>query len=89
MKKLKRIHPVWKEFDEFVKNKFPKMNQIVGKYQWIFSSEKGEISLIYLPNYFNDKKTLWEIYSNNTLFEDVQRFSSQEQAEIKIKEILD
>ena len=60
-----------------------------GNTQWFLSSPKGKISLICLPRkYYKDCP--WEIYSiEGNLFEDVERFSSHEQAVKKAKEYLD
>lgn len=73
-------------FDEF--NKVPKKFNIkppVGEWQYIYSSKKGKISLIELPDYFRDGQTLWEIYSlEGDLFDDIERFDSKEKAEKRI-----
>ena len=81
MKKEKKIH------EGYFKLKASGSNlQLFGEYQYFYSSEKGEISLIELKNYFGDGKDLWEIYSlKGDLFEDVERFESQEEAEDVIK----
>ena len=83
----KRIHRAWKELQHSpLKDKIP---SICGKYQYIYTTDKGQISLVELKDYFRDGKDLWEIYSlKGDLFEDVERFDSKEEAEIKIKEIL-
>lgn len=86
MKVDKRIHNGWTELEE-VGNIIP---HIFGKYQYIYSSDKGKISLVELKNYYRDGKDLWEIYSlEGELFEDVDRFSSKEEAEVEIKKLLD
>lgn len=92
IKVVKRIHKGYEEFIK-VKEKFKelKLRQLFGKYQYIFSSKKGEISLIELKGYdFVTEKDLWEIYelSNNRLFEDVKRFKTKEEAVKRIKELL-
>jgi hypothetical protein len=59
---------------------------------YIYESDKGDkkISLVELPNYFLDTKTLWEIYClKGQIFQDIERFSSKEEAEERIKELLD
>ena len=65
------------------------ISQLVGKWQYIYNSEKGEISLIKLINYFGDGIDFWEIYSCGDLFEDVERFKSKKEAEKRIKELLE
>jgi hypothetical protein len=60
-----------------------------GKWQYIFSSEKGEVSLIELLNYFGDGVDLWEIYClKGNLFEDVERFPTKKEAEETISKLL-
>lgn len=86
----KRIHNLWKEKEEIIR-KHPELSDVlpIGKYQYIYRDTKGTISLIELPNYFRDGKTLWEIYClKGQLFEDVERFNSKEEAEERIKELL-
>ena len=62
----------------------------IGRWQYIYSSSKGKISLIKLPNYFGDGQDFWEIYSlEGDLFEDVERFKTKKEAEEKIKNYLD
>ena len=54
---------------------------IVGKYQYLYTSKNGQISMIELPDYFHDGITLWEIYSiEGDLFEDTERFTNHEEA---------
>ena len=82
----KRIHRGWKELNK-VKNL--SIKSIVGKYQYIYSNDYGEISLVELPDYLGDGVTLWEIYSlKGNLFDDVERFHSKEQAIIAIENYL-
>lgn len=97
MKVTKKIHPIWTEYKTFEvtipkQYRHPIRRPIVGKYQYIYESDRGDkkISLIELPNYFGEGVTLWEIYSlEGELFEDVQRFKSKEEAEKKIAEYLE
>ncbi len=91
-----KIHEIWKNLNDVLKQnphlQFNKMysKPIVGKYQYIYSSEKGKISLVEFPDYFNDGVTIWEIYClDGDLFEDVERFTSFEKAEKKVKEYLE
>ena len=76
-----RIHPIWDEQG---------LNfNVVGKYQYFYNSDKGQISLIELPNYFRDGIDYWEINDNNGhLIEDVERFKSKIEAEKRIYELL-
>jgi len=94
-----RIHRGFAEFDLLNKEGIID-TQLFGKYQFIFSSKKGEISLIQLVNYFKDGDNFWEIFQINkrekwfqfwrkkTLFENTERFNTRQQAEQKIREIL-
>jgi hypothetical protein len=88
----KRIHNGYKEFQEVKKTiKDLSIREVFGKYQYIYSSKKGEISLVELKNYeFMTGKDMWEIYelSNNDLFEDIERFEDKTKAERRIKELL-
>ena len=86
----KKQHHIWDSWFA-MKEKLPYYDQpLVGRWQWIYESEKGKISLIELPNYFRDGATLWETYSlEGDLFEEIERFGSQEEAEKRIYEILD
>ena len=45
----KEIHKIWTELEG---NKYG-MPHLVGKYQYIYSSEKGEISFVKFINYFS------------------------------------
>ena len=90
MKVTKRIHHIWREY-EYFKDKIPvPYDPIIGKYQYIYESQKGKISLVELPDYFRNGITLWEIYSlKGQLFSDIERYTSKEEAEKRIKELLD
>ena len=86
MKVERKIHLAWVEWQQ-VKATLPDdqtlagRGPVIGKYQYIYSSPKGKISLVELPDYFRDAKTLWEIYcQEGDLFDDVQRFDSKEEA---------
>ena len=86
---MKQIHQVYKAW-ALAKSRGLDFEQLMGKWQYIYSSDKGKISLIKLKNYFRDNIDLWEIYSlGGKLFEDVERFNSKKEAEIRIKELLD
>ncbi len=94
MIEFKMIHDGWKEWENMpkdLKNKFTLFNKKgwAGKYQYIYFSPKGLISLVYLQTGIN--KWFWEILelSNNNLFEDTERFKLKKDAKIKIKEFLE
>jgi hypothetical protein len=77
----KRIHPRYKEFLK-AKEMGDPIPQLFGKTQYFYRSEKGEISLIKLINYFGDGKDFWEIYCREgKLFRDVERFATKKEAE--------
>ena len=62
---------------------------VVGKWHYIYSSEKGEISLVSLPGYYNPSETLWEIYClKGDLLEDIERFKTKKEAEKTIYKLL-
>lgn len=87
MKTIKRIHPVYKDWEKYGKPR--DMPLIMGKYRYIYSSDKGEISLVEFPNYFGNGNDVWEIYClKGKLFDDVERYDSKEKAEKRIKELL-
>jgi hypothetical protein len=101
MKITKKIHKGWEEWLRFVNKKdqvvqdflqkYPHKAGYFGKWQYIYESEKGMISLIKLLNYdFMTGKDVWEIYelSANKLFEDVKRFRTKKEAEKRIRELL-
>lgn len=79
----KKVHPIYLEWER-AKEKGRPIRQLLGKYQYIYSSKKGEISLIELK-YDNS----WEIYSlKGNFFDDVERFQTKKQAEKRIEELL-
>lgn len=84
----KTIHQGYLEYLEISK-KEPKLTNHFGKYQYHFISDLGEISLIELPNYYDNGNTIWEIFClNGNLFEDTIRFNSFNEAKEKCKELL-
>ena len=84
----KRVHQIYKEFERAKKQDI-KTSQLVGKYQYIYSEGKKEISLVLFLDYFGDGKDFWEIYSlKGSLFNDVERFNTKEEAEKQIKKYL-
>ncbi|HUS50384.1 MAG TPA: hypothetical protein VMZ91_09475 [Candidatus Paceibacterota bacterium] len=89
MKVTRRIHKVYAEWKQ-AKKRGIKISKLMGKYQYIYETEKGKISLIKLLNYWKEKQNLWEIYelSKNNLFEDTERFETKKEAKKRIREIL-
>lgn len=91
MKVVRKIHPLWQSFQKIAKTKIFGLHahRIFGKWQYFYSSKKGKISLIELPNYLMDGKTLWEIFCiKGSLFPDIDRFNSKEEAEERILHLL-
>ena len=85
MKIEKRVHRVWEKM-----SRIQMRSQILGKWQYIYSSEKGEISLVKFMNYFREGDKFWEIYClEGKLFEDCERFDTKKDAEKRIKELLE
>jgi len=64
------------------------LRETFGKFQYIYSSEKGRISLILLKDYFKKGNDIWEIFSGGDLFEDTERFATKKKAEKRISEVL-
>jgi hypothetical protein len=60
---------------------------LIGKYQYLYFKNKLRISLVELPDYLLYGKDVWEICGGG-LTEDVERFDSKEEAEVRIKELL-
>ena len=92
----KREHIIWKEGAHKVLG-----HPIVGQWQYIYSTDNGKISLVQIYGYplnlgesheDSYKHFQWEIYdlgkSKKSLFEDVERFDTKEQAEERIKGLL-
>jgi hypothetical protein len=89
MKQETKIHNGFAEFER-IKEKGINITQLFGKYQYIFSSKKGEISCVELKDYLFDGRDLWEIYClKGKLFEDVERFDTYEEAVKRCRELLD
>ena len=62
---------------------------LIGRWQYIYKSQKGEISLVKLISYYHDGVDLWEIYClKGNLFDDIERFDTKKEAEIRIRELL-
>jgi hypothetical protein len=96
IKVTKKVHQSWIIAKDLMKNedvplKFKELIKChMGKYQYLFKSRKGAISLISLVDLPMKEKTIWEIYeiSHNKLFTDCERFSSKKEAEERIRELL-
>jgi hypothetical protein len=94
MRTTKRIHRMYKEWKKIKKMMSKKqtvyLNQMFGRYQYIFSSKKGRISCVELIDYYMDGERLWEICClEGNLFYDIQRFDTFKEAKLKCKEYLD
>jgi hypothetical protein len=85
----KRVHPGWKEWKQAIEkygrfwpNSNLEIKQYFGKWQWIFKRNNVWISIIKINARPFDKKGLWlwEIYSDNKLFEDTERFKTWNKA---------
>lgn len=88
IKKTEREHPGYTNY-QLIKDKTTFLTPcLFGQWQYFYENEKGVIDAVLLPNYFSDGIDLWEIWSNEKLFEDVERFDTLEEAEERIKEIL-
>jgi len=89
----RKIHKGWQEWDsakieKSLKKKFPHLVCPFGKFQYVYSTKKGKISLIKLNKYTSDKKDLWEIYClEGNLFDDIMRFGRKKDAEEMIFKI--
>ena len=87
MKVEKRIHHSWVDNTKIGKRRYP---NTFGKYQYIYASEKGRISLVeLLYTVTTSSEEHWEIYClEGDLFEDVERFKTKKQAETRIWELI-
>ena len=96
MKVKRLIHKGWEEWENLMPNKLKEKSIFgkegwAGKYQYIFSSDKGEISLVKLKvGGLKKLFWMWEImgFSANNLFKGTERFMRKKQAEKRIKELL-
>jgi len=88
MKVEKNIHGCYVEYLKAKKlgKDFP---QYIGKYHYVFSNSKGEISMINELREYNNMPNFWEIYClKGDLFKDTERFDTKEEAIKKVKEYL-
>jgi len=89
MKEEVRIHRGYTEFKN-AEEKGIKIPRLFGKYHYIFSTEKGRISLVLLKDYYYDDIDFWKIYClEGNLFEDTERFDTKHEAIKRIKELLE
>ena len=80
----RRIHKGWIEMKEAEKKINAQFSRpIFKKYQYIYSSDKGEISLVqFYPRKQFYHPFNWEIYClKGNLFNDIQRFTTKKEAE--------
>lgn len=95
------IHKGWEEHQKAMKEipAYKKLfleskgnpNGYFGKYQYFYSSNVGDISLIKLLDYGVygiGGGDIWEIYSNDKIFRDVERFKTKKEAVKRIKRLL-
>ena len=88
--KVNRI--TYKGYREFLeaRKKGHKIPQIFGKYQYLFSNSKGEISLIKYIRTYNKSPNFWEIYClKGNLFGDCERYKTKKKAIEVIKKYLE
>lgn len=65
------------------------LQQLFGKYHFIFTSKKGKISMVQLKA-FIDENGYWEILCvKGKLFEYTERFDTRQEAEKRIRELLE
>ena len=84
----KRIHSGWLENDKI---KAVGVEPIFEKWQYIYANDKEEISLIQFTKRMYEPYN-WEIYQikgEKPLFDDVERFKTKKEAEVKILKYLD
>jgi hypothetical protein len=90
MIKSRQIHPVWLDWtaarglagDSY----FPPC--FVDKYQWIYTSNKGRVSLVRLTDEFYSRRA-WELCGSGLTPDGPERYATQEEAEKRISELLD
>jgi len=83
------IHRGYAEWEE-AKNRGINVRCMFGKYHRIFYSDKGEISLVQIKNYFVGSYKFWEIYClKGNFFKDTERFDTKKEAVNKIRSYLE
>ena len=86
---VEEIHQIWKASQRAKEKLNVELPSVVGKYHTLFTSEKGKISMIELPDYFGDGKTFWEICSSGKFFSDCERFTSWQDCMKRIRGLLE
>lgn len=90
----KRIHPLWHDFQALPKSTKAKIREetgqdgLIGKYHWIFSSERGEISCMHVwePR---AKKYVYQLHCMyGNLFVNQLRFDTLEEAQSIARKLL-
>ena len=87
----KRIYNGWTEMDKaYKRNPQFDVKPIFKKWQYIYSKDGNKISLVQFTQRMYGKHC-WEIYQLNgsKLLEDVERFTSKNEAEIRIEELME
>lgn len=82
-------HRLWSEYEKANELNID-LPPVLGKWQYICSSEKGKISCVELLHYFHiDESTIWEIFClEGELFEDTERFPTKDEAMKRIELLL-
>ena len=95
MKVTTREHNGYTEYHHLPEGSIP-YPCMFGQWHYIYESDKGQISLVELYNHIfsdpEDRTTpMWEIMAikGDNLFDDVERYKTREQAEVRIKELLE
>ena len=83
----KRLHNVWKEREE-AKAKGIKIPRLMGKWQFIYRSEKGEISLIQTYAGLKRRRFIWELCPMKKKNPNIERFATKKEAYERIRELL-
>lgn len=89
MIETKEIHSMWQYREDHPELDLPPLTT---KYVYHFRTSKGKISMIKFPDMFElegDKKYYWEIYSEEVIFSDVERFDTEAEARRKVREYLE
>ena len=87
IKHLRREHPGWREL-QIARKYFP-CPRVIGRYQHIYTSPRGRMSMIYIPEHIVTGKGHWEIYcQKGNVIEDLERYPTKKKAEDRIKNLL-
>ena len=86
----KRIHPIWTDFSQEEMKSYIQYGPAIGKYQYLLTSKKGQISIAELPDQSRDGAVCWEIYClDGGLFKDILRLPSYSKAEQAARKYLE